>query len=1177
MTRPVAAADPPEPPGRGLSGPPATLKRMEPVWSVRPEDPRAPELSRALGTEAGAGIPRVIASLLLSRGAQTAEEARAFLHPDPDALHDPDLLLGATEAADVLVSAARSGRRIVVFGDYDVDGVTSVAQLRAALLRAGADAVAFLPHRLKDGYGLRPDTVRRVLEELRPGVLITVDCGITAIEGVACAREAGVDVIVTDHHLVPQELPAGAIVVNPRQPGCPYPEKELAACGIAMKLAQAVARRAGVSLSREALLRAAALGTIADLVPLRGENRTIAALGLAALANPRAPGLRALLREAGVAEGRPPTSEQIAFRVAPRLNAAGRLDTAELALALFEERDPTRACEIAHELSTRNSERQTIERRVVGEARERIERECDAESDAVIVLAAPDWHRGVLGIAASRLAREYHRPVLLFSLEDGRARGSGRSIPGVSLHGLLTEIGGLFDEFGGHEQAVGGSLPAGRVDELREAARALFARRIPASLLRPVSEADAELSADGVTPELLGWLERLEPHGMGNPRPVFAGRIRASRPFRALGQTGVRGRLARETGGDLECLSWSPGCLAGAVRGDEFEAHFRVTRGRDGAAEAEIVAARPAAGADRPRAGRAGGAAGGCGFRAMTRRRLVELAVVLFGAAFLFYLATSFQPGRRPGTSTRRSEKIPAPPDGTEPGQPTTVLKGFDYTETVRGKPLFHIKSERTIGFGAAAGLLPNLYALEKVTLTVYPETGAPVTVNSEKATYDQRTNEAHLNGNVRWVDGRGALGETEELAFQPSARLLTARKPVRLTRGTFVLEARSGVYDVAKREARLEGPIHGSGTGEGTGGLTSFDADHGVYHRDESTMELAGSVSALSAQGDRMQADQVVLKTGEEGQHLQWARAEGNVHGTIAASSLPQGAGGAAAGKARSARTYHGDRGGLIFGPDGSMRSLSLSGNPATVEEPTRKLRASTIDVSFDQGHARSAKAVGAVKIESEDSRGESNEATMELTPAGEMASLEMTGAVHMEGEGRSGRADKAVQVADRNVWILTADPGRSATVEGDGSKVSASRIELDQKNRGLRAEGTARAVLTPRHDGQKLASPVGDGSKPTFGKAERITVDDASRVATLSGNATLWQDASSVFGNDITVNDRERTLVAVGNTRSVFTPANSDKPGSPTPAPAAAPPRPESPPASHPPARPRRIGIPR
>ena len=238
-----------------------------------------------------AGLPPVLGRLLAARGVTSAAEAERFLYPDESELHDPLRMRGVEEASEMLLSAARAGRRVVVFGDYDVDGVTAVAELKAALSRVGGSPVSFLPHRLKDGYGLRPETVARVVRELSPSVIVTVDCGITAVEGVAFAREQGIDVIVTDHHLVPDELPAGAVVVNPRQPGCSYPYKELSGAGIAFKLSEAIARRAGISLSRDALLRAACLGTIADIVPLTGENRAIAALGLAALARPRAPGL----------------------------------------------------------------------------------------------------------------------------------------------------------------------------------------------------------------------------------------------------------------------------------------------------------------------------------------------------------------------------------------------------------------------------------------------------------------------------------------------------------------------------------------------------------------------------------------------------------------------------------------------------------------------------------------------------------------------------------------------------------------------------------------------------------------------------------------------------------------------------------------------------------------------
>lgn len=551
-----------------------------------------PEAAARLAQEAGTSA--TLASLLLRRGVATGAEARAFLNPDPASLHDPGLLLGAEAAADLLVSTARRGRRVVVFGDYDVDGVTAVAQLRAALARIGADASAFIPHRLRDGYGLKPDTVRRVLAELSPAVIVTVDCGITAVEGVAAARAAGVDVIVTDHHLVPDELPAGAIVVNPRQPGCAYPEKELAACGIALKIAESIARRAGVSLSRESLLRAACLGTIADLVPLTGENRVIAAAGLAALAHSRAPGLRALLAEAGLPPGAAPTSEDVAFRIGPRLNAAGRLDSALLALSLFEERDDERARQAARELSLRNAQRQSLERRVVVEARARVERDESAEGCALIAEADPGWHRGVLGIAASRLAREYHRPVLLFGMEGERVSGSGRSIPGVPLHRLMTKLRHHFTEFGGHSQAVGASLPRAGFEAFRQEARELFRAEIPAETLAPWAEAEAELELEAVDDALMRELARLEPHGAGNPRPTFlASGARAAMPWSVVGENGLRGRLARAEG-SLRGIAWNadPGLAELAAKDVPFEIHYRLAAQRGWGLQVEILAAR---------------------------------------------------------------------------------------------------------------------------------------------------------------------------------------------------------------------------------------------------------------------------------------------------------------------------------------------------------------------------------------------------------------------------------------------------------------------------------------------------------------------------------------------------------------------------------------------------------
>jgi single-stranded-DNA-specific exonuclease len=543
-----------------------------------------------------AGVPRVVADLLLARGIATADEAARFFRPDESQLHDPFRMRGIGDAAALLLSAARAKRRIVVFGDYDVDGVTAVAQLKAALARVGAPAFSFIPHRLKDGYGLRPDTVRRVISDLSPSVIVTVDCGISAVDGVACARESGVDVVVTDHHLVGEQLPEGAIVVNPKQNGCDYPFKELSGSGIAFKLAEAIAHSAGVALSREALLRAACLGTIADIVPLTGENRVIAALGLAALARPRAPGLAALLERSGIEPGCAPTSEEVAFRIAPRLNAAGRLDTAELALAVFEERDPAKGAEIARVLCERNAERQAVERRVFTEARERVARSFDPDRDALIVEGDSSWHRGVLGIAASRLAREYNRPVLLFALEGERASGSGRSIPGVSLHGTLGEMRHRFLDFGGHEQAVGGTLERASFAEFCEDVRRLFAERIPRELLERRDCADTELPLEQISEDLMSHLERFEPHGAGNPRPVFSCvEARSAGPFRRLGEKGWRGRL-RSAHGEIDAICWNERAGIGEpTAGGPLSLHYRLSRsGWSGRTEVEIVASWPA-------------------------------------------------------------------------------------------------------------------------------------------------------------------------------------------------------------------------------------------------------------------------------------------------------------------------------------------------------------------------------------------------------------------------------------------------------------------------------------------------------------------------------------------------------------------------------------------------------
>ena len=519
----------------------------------------------------------------------------------------------------------------------------------------------------------------------------------------------------------------------------------------------------------------------------------------------------------------------------------------------------------------------------------------------------------------------------------------------------------------------------------------------------------------------------------------------------------------------------------------------------------------------------------------MSGRRGWEILVLAFGALFLAVVVYSFRPGRRPA-SGRAGDTVPHPPAAQEAGQPMTVSKGFDYTETVGGRPIFRIQSERTVGFGPAAGLVPNVYALEQVVLTLYPDRGAPVTVRAEKAQYDHRTNEAVLSGNVRWSDERGALGETSKLEFHPSAQELLAPGEIHFARGTFNVQARSGRYDVPKHELKLAGPVTGSGTGEGSGGLSQLAADGAAYRRDEGVIELIGSVSGASRAGDRIACDRLVLKTEQEGNHFEWARAEGNVRGVMvsAAGGPAAGASAAPAGE----RRYTANQAALLFAPDGAVRSLSLSGKPAHVEERDRKVDADEIDVAFAAGKATSAHARGQVKMDSPQSRAEAANASLAFSPAGEIETLELAGSVRMDGDGRSARAEKAVELPARGLWILTGGKGGSATVESEGSRVSAASIEVDRTRRTLDAQGNARAVFVPGKTKEKVPTLVGDSSRPTYGRSARMVFDDASHVATLSGGATLWQGASSLYGEDITVNDAERTLVAVGHTRTVVAP---------------------------------------
>jgi single-stranded-DNA-specific exonuclease len=493
-------------------------------------------------------ILEIVAKLLLRRGISTPEAAAAFLTPSIDQLHSPLLMTGMKDAVDRLEAAIERKEGVLVYGDYDVDGTTAVVILKAAIELCGGTADFHVPHRIREGYDLRGDVIERAAAAgIR--LVISVDSGTRAFAAAESARRAGVDLIITDHHLPgPDGLPHAYAVVNPNQPGCEYPCKSLCGAGIAFKFAQALMARRLTHRDQTQLLlsfmKIAAIATIADSVPLHGENRVIASLGLNALRTAVNPGLKALLELARL-DGRPLTSEEVAFRIAPRINAAGRMDIAADVIDLFTLKDPTRAREIAERLDKLNSERQEEERRIVNAIEQRLAEEAPLRDSYCMVIDGEGWHRGVIGITATRVVERYGRPAIVISRDGDEAHGSGRSISVFHLLNALESCAGLFTRFGGHSHAVGFSLPSSRVAELRAHLDSYARTRLTLADFEPVLNIDAELALDSITPELLAALQKLEPFGAGNHEPIFCARAaRITAPFKILKEKHVRMKLS---------------------------------------------------------------------------------------------------------------------------------------------------------------------------------------------------------------------------------------------------------------------------------------------------------------------------------------------------------------------------------------------------------------------------------------------------------------------------------------------------------------------------------------------------------------------------------------------------------------------------------------------------------
>ena len=514
-------------------------------------------------------IPRAAAQILFQRGFGDSASADRFLNTRIEDLHDPFLLQDMDRAVERIRLAINRREAIEIHGDYDVDGVTSTVVLKKALELAGAESGWHIPHRLHDGYGMQPAAVE---EAARRGIrlIVSVDNGISAGAAISRANELGVDVIVTDHHLPEAELPPALAVINPNRTDCSYPNPNLCGAGVAFKLAHAILAGAGWPSAKlyrvlESFLKLVAIATVADIVPLTGENRVLVKHGLRGLGNVRNPGLRALLDAAGFAD-RVPDAGEVGFRIAPAINASGRMDSAGQAVRMFLTDDPEEASRIARELFALNVERQTAERSIVKEIFERCVETPVTDADVALVLWGEGWHRGVVGIVASRIVERFHRPAIVLGVENGVAQGSGRSIEAFHLLEALEGMRELFTKFGGHAHAAGITLPESSLTAFRERLRMWAAERLTPEDMQATVTIDAVIEFGDITDALWRALERIAPFGMGNRRPLFGARnVQLAGPPQVWKERHLK-LAARQGGRTLMMKGWGLSNLAEELR-----------------------------------------------------------------------------------------------------------------------------------------------------------------------------------------------------------------------------------------------------------------------------------------------------------------------------------------------------------------------------------------------------------------------------------------------------------------------------------------------------------------------------------------------------------------------------------------------------------------------------------
>ena len=547
-------------------------------WVYRDYDPQV-----ATRLESEANLPRLMAELLAQRKITEPEQAARFLSPELSQLHDPFRMLGMRAAVDRLRRAITNREHILIYGDYDVDGTISVVLLKTLIRLAGGEADFHVPHRVREGYGMRREVIERAAAD---GVqlVITADNGIRETEVIDRARELGLDAIVTDHHLPSAGVPQAVAVLNPNQPGCDYPDKNLCGAGVVLKFAQALltdldwppAKRDRVLRS---MLKMVAIATVADLVPLTGENRVFTKLGLEGLRKPKSPGLRALIGVSGLVVSRVLSAGDVGFRLAPRLNAAGRMDDARAVIDLFSSTDSAEVSGIAEKLDRLNSERQRTEDAIVNDILERLGDLPSPDEMPMIVEGGEGWHQGVVGIVASRVIERFHRPTLVLSCDaqTGKATGSARSIPGFHLLEAIESCAEVFDRFGGHRQAAGCTVPIERIPELRrrlnEHARGVLS---PEDFI-PTLRLDAELPFAEINQRTMEQLARLAPHGIGNPQPAFSTvGVELAAPSQILKKKHIKLRL-RHDERTMAAIGWRMAERArGLARGSTIDAAFTV-------------------------------------------------------------------------------------------------------------------------------------------------------------------------------------------------------------------------------------------------------------------------------------------------------------------------------------------------------------------------------------------------------------------------------------------------------------------------------------------------------------------------------------------------------------------------------------------------------------------------